>query len=161
MRRWSQEELAAFFQNAGAMRVALESMKDSARGLRLGLQGATRSLARMGGAARGLLSGLMNARSVTQGLQAGLKRLHHYSRAWWKDFAGTLSRLAANAAYLRNSLAAMAAPLMRALAPAVEFVTDRFVGLFNLVNQFFARLGGASTYVAARRSAGSIEGVGA
>lgn len=159
-RRWSDSELLSFYRNTGIMQSALENMKGSVRGLRSGFQGATRCLSRMGFAVRGVLSGLMDTRNVVDGLRSGMKNLYSYSRTWWKSFAGTLNSLSANAAYLRNSLAAMAAPLMNALAPAIEYVTDKLVGLFNLLNQFFARLTGASTYVAAKRAAGGVASVG-
>ena len=157
---YSEDELSMFYRNVGVMQAALEGFKGSVRGLRSGLQGVNRCFAQMGFAVRDVLSGLMNARNVVDGLKAGMKNLYRYSRTWWRSFAGTLHALAGNAVYLRNSLAAMAAPMLQSLAPAIEYVTDQFVGLFNLINQFFARLTGASTYVAARRVSGSIDGVG-
>ena len=159
-RRYSDSELLSFYRNTGIMQSALENMKGSVRGLRSGFQGATRCLSRMGFAVRGVLSGLMDTKNVVDGLRAGMKNLYSYSKTWWKSFAGTLSSLSANAVYLRNSLAAMAAPLLQNLAPAIEYVTDKLVGLFNLLNQFFARLTGASTYVAARRAAAGVSSVG-
>jgi len=159
-RRWSDTNLLSFYRNTGIMQSALENMKGSVRGLRSGFQGATRCLSQMGFAVRGVLSGLMDTRNVVDGLRSGMKNLYAYSRTWWKGFAGTLQSLSANANYLRNSLAAMAAPLLTALSPAIEYVTDQFVGLFNLINQFFARLTGASTYVAAKRAAGGVSSVG-
>ena len=159
-RRYSNDELLSFYRNVGVMQSAVENMKGSVRGLRSGLQRANRCFLQMGTAVRGVLSGLMDTRNVVDGLKAGMKHLYAYSRTWWRSFAGTLQSLAGNAVYLRNSLAAMAAPMLKALAPAIEFVTDKFVGLFNLINQFFARLTGSNTYVAARRVSSSIDGVG-
>ena len=159
-RRYSNDELLSFYRNVGVMQSAVENMKGSVRGLRAGLQRANHCFLQMGTAVRGVLSGLMDTRNVVDGLRSGMKNLYAWSRTWWRSFAGTLQSLAGNAVYLRNSLAAMAAPMLKALAPAIEFVTDKFVGLFNLINQFFARLTGSSTYVAARRVSGSIDGVG-
>ena len=159
-RRYSNDELLSFYRNVGVMQSAVENMKGSVWGLRTGIQRANRCFLQMGTAVRGVLSGLMDTRNVVDGLRSGMKNLYAWSRTWWRSFAGTLQSLAGNAVYLRNSLAAMAAPMLKALAPAIEFVTDKFVGLFNLINQFFARLTGSSTYVAARRVSGSIDGVG-
>ena len=159
-RRYSNDELLSFYRNVGVMQSAVENMKGSVRGLRTGIQRANRCFLQMGTAVRGVLSGLMDTRNVVDGLRSGMKNLYAWSRTWWRSFAGTLQSLAGNAVYLRNSLAAMAAPMLKALAPAIEFVTDKFVGLFNLINQFFARLTGSFTYVAARRVSGSIDGVG-
>ena len=153
-------DLAVFWRNAGLVQSALENMKGGMRSIRSGIQGATRCFRQMGGSVRGVLSALMNARNVVLGLHGGMKNLYRYSRTWGKNFAGTLNGLASNALYLKNSLAAMAAPLLEALSPAIEYVTDRFVGLFNLINQFFARLTGASTYVAAKRVSSGFESVG-
>lgn len=153
-------DLAVFWRNAGLMQSALENMKGGMRSVRSGIQGATRCFKQMGSSARGVLSTLMSTRNVVQGLHGGMKNLYRWSRTWGKSFAGTLNGLASNAAYLKNSLAAMAAPLLEALSPAIEYVTDRFVGLFNLINQFFARLTGASTYVAAKRVSGGFDSVG-
>ncbi len=159
-RRYANDELLSFYRNVGVMQSAVENMKGSVRGLRTGIQRANRCFLQMGTAVRDVLSGLMDTRNVVDGLRSGMKNLYAWSRTWWRSFAGTLQSLAGNAVYLRNSLAAMAAPMLKALAPAIEFVTDKFVGLFNLINQFFARLTGSSTYVAARRVSGSIDGVG-
>ena len=159
-RGWSRAEPLPFMNDTEAMKAALASMRSGVRALGADIQGASRRLERMGRACGGVLAALMDARSVVDGLRAGMRSLYAYSRTWWKTFAGTLSALAGNAAYLKNSLAAMGAPLLNALAPAIEGLTDRFVGLFNLVNQFFARLGGASTYVAAKRTAAGIGAVG-
>ena len=153
-------DLAVFWRNAGLVQSALENMKGGMRSIRSGIQGATHCFTQMGSSAQGVLSTLMNTSDVVQGLRAGMKNLYRWSQTWGESFAGTLDGLASNAMYLKNSLAAMAAPLLEALSPAIEYVTDRFVGLFNLINQFFARLTGASTYVAAKRVSGSFDSVG-
>lgn len=57
--------------------------------------------------------------------------------------------------YLKNSMAAMVAPIINSLAPALDFVIDKVVDLLNLVNKFFALLSGASTYTVAKKVATS------
>ena len=55
-------------------------------------------------------------------------------------------------------MGAMAAPLINALAPAIDFVTSKVVGLFNILNQLFARLTGSKTYTAAKKVAATYGG---
>ena len=43
----------------------------------------------------------------------------------------------------------MVAPLLNALAPAIEYVIDKVVSLINVLNQLFAKLTGASTWTKA------------
>lgn len=91
--------------------------------------------------------------TLTNALKEGIGNLYQYSNALGGTFAGSMDRLATSSLYLKNSLAAMASPIINALAPAVEYLIDRFVALINIVNQFFAMLSGASTYTAAKKVA--------
>lgn len=130
---------------------------------------------RVGAAFRGIgtrITGLINSikrvafyrlirslmRMITQGFQEGLKNLYAYSMAVGTQFAGSMDRLATSALYLKNSLAAMAAPLINALAPAIDFIADKLVNLFNLIAQFISRLSGKATYTAAKKVATTWQG---
>ena len=144
-------DLKDFFRNAGLVQSALESMKASARSFGSGIQRAGRGFVRMADYAKGLVSALMQASNLAQGLETGLMNLYRWGRGAWRSFSGALDSLATSALYLRNSLGAMVAPLVQALAPAINYVTNKFVDLFNVVNQVFARLTGSKTYVAAKR----------
>ena len=73
-------------------------------------------------------------------------------------FANSMNSLATNAQYLKNSMGAMAAPLINALAPAIDFVIGKVVALFNILNQLFARLTGSKTYTAAKKVAATYGG---
>lgn len=90
-------------------------------------------------------------RSALKDMVQGFKDLYGYSKANGLDFAKSMDTITTSTTYLRNSLAAMVAPLVNALAPAIDFVIDKFVGLINIVNQFLAALTGASTYTAAKK----------
>lgn len=87
----------------------------------------------------------------TQGFSEGMKNLYNYSQIIGTQFASSMDRLATSSLYLKNSLGAMAAPIINALAPAIDFVVDKIVTLLNLINQLFAKLGGSSTYTAAKK----------
>ena len=89
---------------------------------------------------------------ITRGFQEGISNLYQYSSMMGGEFAGSMDRLATSAQYLKNSLGAMAAPIINALAPAIDFLIDKFVTLLNLINQFFAKLTGKSTYTAATKA---------
>lgn len=88
---------------------------------------------------------------LTQCLQEGINNLYNYSSLMGGTFANSMNSLATNAQYLKNSMGAMAAPIINALAPAIDFVIDKVVHLFNVLNQLFARLTGSKTYTAAKK----------
>ena len=98
--------------------------------------------------------------ALTQGLQEGMENLYQYSKLVGTDFADAMDRMATNALYVKNSLAAMVSPIIEALAPAVDFLTDKFVELLNTVNMFIARLLGKETYTVAKRVAAVWQEVG-
>jgi hypothetical protein len=89
--------------------------------------------------------------ALTQGFKEGINNLYQYSTIMGTQFAQSMNNLSSSALYLKNSLAAMAAPIINAIAPAIDFVIDKIVTLFNLLNQLFARLTGKSTYTAAKK----------
>ena len=51
-------------------------------------------------------------KAITQGFSEGIKNLYHWSDALGGTFAKSMDKLATDAQYLKNSLAAMAAPLI-------------------------------------------------
>ena len=95
---------------------------------------------------------------LTAAMKEGINNLYQYSNVMGGTFAGSMDRLATSFQYLKNSLGAMVSPIINALAPAVDFLIDKFVTLLNVVNQFFARLTGASTFTAAKKQATSYGG---
>lgn len=96
-----------------------------------------------------LIYGFANA------MKEGINNLYQYSSLMGGQFKSSMDSLATSFQYLKNSMGAMVSPIINALAPAIDFLIDKFVALLNIVNQFFARLTGASTYTAAKKSAAS------
>lgn len=94
--------------------------------------------------------------ALTQGFKDGINNLYQYSLLMGTTFSQSMDSLATSALYLKNSLGAMAAPLIEALAPAIDFIIEKIVTLFNLINQLFARITGKSTYTAAKKVATSF-----
>ncbi len=151
---------SALFREAGALNAAIAGMRDSMRSFGGIVQRAAAGLSRMGDYAKGVVSALMHAQNLAQGLDSGLRNLYRWGQENWEPFASTLDGLAASALYLKNSFAAMAAPLINTVAPAIHYVTDCIVTLFNLAGQLVARLSGSQTYVAARRTGEAWSAVG-
>lgn len=102
-------------------------------------------------------------KEITQGLQEGIKNLYGWSKAFGgaimngKNFAETMDGIATSTLYLKNSIGAMVAPIISALAPAIDFIIDKVVALINVVNQLFAILGGATSWNKAIRKATEYE----
>lgn len=92
---------------------------------------------------------------LTKAFKEGISNLYQYSNLMGGTFAQSMDRLATSSSYLKNSLGAMAAPIINALAPAIDFVIDKVVSLLNVINMLFARLSGASTFTAAKKNAKS------
>ncbi|NBI10267.1 hypothetical protein D1641_09625 [Colidextribacter sp. OB.20] len=90
---------------------------------------------------------------ISNGLKEGATNLYEYSRLVGTEFAPAMNSLATSALYLKNSLGAMAAPLVQALAPAIDFLIDKFVALINVIGKAFAVLTGKSVYTQAKKHA--------
>ena len=93
--------------------------------------------------------------ALTKALKEGINNLYQYSNLMGGTFAQSMDRLATSTSYLKNSLGAMSAPIINALAPAIDFMIDKIVTLLNYVNMLFARLSGATTFTAAKKNAKS------
>lgn len=83
------------------------------------------------------------------GLTDGLDNLYQYSLITGNQFAASMDRTATSLLYLKNSIGAAAAPLVNALAPALDFVVDKVVTLLNRFNQLVSALSGKTTYTKA------------
>lgn len=92
-------------------------------------------------------------KAVTDGFKTGIENLYQYSRLIGTEFAPAMNSLATSALYLKNSLGAMAAPLIQAVAPAIDFLIDKFVALINVIGKAFAMLTGKSVYTQAKKHA--------
>ena len=88
-------------------------------------------------------------KEITQGFREGMQNLYQYSLLIDGKFKDSMDSLATSALYLKNSLGAMVAPIINALAPAVDYLVDKFVDLLNTFNELIATLTGASTWTKA------------
>lgn len=94
-------------------------------------------------------------KAITQGFREGIENLYQWSAAFdsTREFANSMDKIATALQYVKNSLGAMVAPIINYLAPALDFLADKFVMVLNVVNEFFAAMTGASTYTVARKVA--------
>ena len=92
---------------------------------------------------------------LTKAIKDGINNLYQYSLLMDGTFSKSMDRCATSFLYLKNSMGAMIGPLINSIAPALDFIIDKVVNLFNMVNQLFARLSGANTYTAAKKMATS------
>ena len=93
--------------------------------------------------------------AISKALKEGVNNLYQYSNLMGGQFAISMNSVATNALYLKNSLGAMAAPIINALAPAIDYLSGKIVSLLNLINMLIARLSGSSTYTAAKKISAS------
>lgn len=96
--------------------------------------------------------------ALTQGFQEGIKNLYAYSNAMGTVFAQSMDRLASSSLYLKNSLAAMAAPIINAIVPAVEIAIDAIVKLFNYFNMLISAFTGKGITTVAKKVGTSFDG---
>lgn len=88
-------------------------------------------------------------RMITQGFSQGLKDAYYYARGIGDQFAASMDKISTAALYTKNSLGAMAMPLINTVAPAIDYIADKFVDLLNLINQGIAILTNQSTWTKA------------
>lgn len=86
---------------------------------------------------------------IATAFKEGTNNVYQYSKAIGGNLASSMDRIASSFLYFKNSIGAMVAPLINALAPAIEYVIDKAVALINVLNQLFAKLSGASTWTKA------------
>lgn len=86
---------------------------------------------------------------ITTAFKDGTNNVYQYSKAIGGDLAASMDKIATSFLYFKNSLGAMVSPLINAVAPAIEYVTDKAVDLINVLSQLFAKLSGASTWTKA------------
>ena len=90
---------------------------------------------------------------LTGSIKEGINNLYQYSSLMGGTFKGSMDSLASSFQYLKNSIGALAAPIINAVAPAVDYLIGKFVALLNVINQFVARLSGASFFTKAKKQA--------
>ena len=86
---------------------------------------------------------------IKDAFKTGMENMYYYSQEVGTQFAKSMDMIATSMLYLKNSIGAMVAPLVNVLAPAIDFVTDKFVDFLNILNQTIAKMSGAQTWTKA------------
>ena len=90
-------------------------------------------------------------KEITEGFKEGVDNLYQWSKLANGEFAQSMDRIATSTLYMKNSLGAMVAPLINAIAPAIDFLIDKFVALLNVINRLFALFTGAGYWTKAKK----------
>lgn len=102
-----------------------------------------------------LLRGII--RSITGAFKEGLSNIYQYSAAMnnmdASHMKGSMDSLASSLLYMKNAVASAVAPMIAQLVPVIAQVANWFVTAASAVAQFFAALGGATTYTRAKKEA--------
>lgn len=88
-------------------------------------------------------------KEIGAAFKEGVDNLYQWSKLLNSDFAKSMDKISTAGLYMKNSLGAMVAPLINALAPAVDYLIDRFVDLINVINQVFSVIAGATSWTKA------------
>lgn len=88
-------------------------------------------------------------KEITRAMVTGVNNVYAYSTAIGGSLAPAMDSIATSGLYASNALGAMASPILESLAPAIDFLIDKFVALINVINQFFAFIGGHATWTKA------------
>lgn len=92
-------------------------------------------------------------KEIGQAFKDGMNNLYGWSALVGGQFKTSMDMIATSMLYLKNSIGAAVAPIVNALAPAIDFVVDKIVALINLINQLFALLSGATFWTRAKKKA--------
>ena len=92
-------------------------------------------------------------RAMLKNMVQSFKDLYGWSDKFGTGYAKSMDTINSAFLYLRNSIAAMTAPLINSVAPVLDEIIDRVVILLNWMNQLFAALSGAETYTVAKKVA--------
>ena len=102
----------------------------------------------------------MAMRAAIQGVKEGFQNLVQYS----SEANATLSGLMSSMGYLKNSFAAAFAPILTAVAPALNALIILLATALSYLNQFFSALSGKTTFIRAKKTnedyAKSLKGTG-
>ena len=92
-------------------------------------------------------------KEIGDAFKTGTANLYGWSQVADGRFASSMDMIATSLQYFKNSISAAVAPLINALAPAIDFVVDKIVVLLNAINQLFAKLTGATYWTKANKVA--------
>lgn len=89
------------------------------------------------------------AQKVLQEIATGFKNLNNYSKTFGTQFHQNVVKLRTSLTYLGNAFAAMIAPVINFVTPALEALMDKLAELANRIGQVIATALGQEQYSAA------------
>lgn len=98
--------------------------------------------------------------AIIQGWKDGMTNLYNYSIRFGTQFHNTMDSLATDLQFIHNGIAAMVAPLLNAVAPAIQAIAQRVVDLANAIGYFFAKILGQASFSAAIRGSKAFQDLG-
>ncbi len=128
-------------------RTALASVKSAFKGMKMPFAEFLSSIKRI--AMYRLLRSII--KQITQGFMEAYHAMYRWSQAGNDNnqFAESMDKIATALHYIHASLSALASPIINALAPAIDWLADRFVGLLNIINQVLATINNQSGWTRA------------
>ncbi len=95
--------------------------------------------------------------SVTNGLKEGITNLEAYSERFGTAFKPNLDSIKESILFVKNASAAMVAPIINHLTPAVNALAEAFANMANQVGFFIAKVTGQASFSAAIRGAQQLD----
>ena len=92
-------------------------------------------------------------KAFASGIKEGISNLYQWSNAVGGPFASAMDTIASKSMLAKNSLATAFAPAIQALIPLISTVVSWINTACNAIAQFFALLGGQTSWVKATESA--------
>lgn len=89
---------------------------------------------------------------IMNSVKASVGNLYQWSLGAGDRFSASMNMISTDFQYLGNSLIAAVSPLINALAPAFDTVTDSVVTLINAFNQLMAKITGQSYWTKATKT---------
>lgn len=90
--------------------------------------------------------------NLLKGFTEGLENAYNWASLTGNAFKASMDKISTSLNYAKNSIGAMVAPLVNMLAPVLDWIVDKFVAVINIINEFFALLGGQATYIRALKT---------
>lgn len=84
---------------------------------------------------------------ITQGVSEGLQNISKYN----DETADSMNKLSTMSLYLKNSIGAALYPVIVAITPALEAMTNAIVRALNAFNEFLAAWSGTTTFIKANK----------
>ena len=85
-------------------------------------------------------------KQISEGFREGTENYYKYSEAIGGSFAPAMDSAVSSLAQMKNSIGAAAAPVIQALIPYLQMAVNWFITAINYANQFFALLGGQTSW---------------